>query len=302
MSRATLYGHPLSSYSQKIKIALREKGVAFDAVLPDDFGTGRRGTPLVAANPRGEVPALIVDGRTVFDSTVIMEFLEDRWPVPALLPADPFASAFARETGEVCDTHYEAVNWGYGEILWFKRATGGACGTADCRRDAGHRDLAGLADRTARQRRMVRRRAVRLGGCGRGADGQAIGALRVRPRPEISTCLMVRAYPCPPLGRGHLQGARRRGGTHGRRVGALHVGWATPRISRSPTGVDDPFGAASTLSRRVSPTTLPAFPGPAPDRSISLMDRESGLEQRTQIKTPPVTGTGGAFNGGRGKD
>lgn len=124
MNGVTLYDHPLSSYSQKIKIALREKGVAFDAVLPDDFGTGRRGTPFVAANPRGEVPALIVEGRTVFDSTVIMEFLEDRWPAPALLPADPFARAYARETEEVCDTQYEAVNWGYGEILWFKRATG----------------------------------------------------------------------------------------------------------------------------------------------------------------------------------
>ena len=53
-----------------------------------------------------------------------MEFVEERWPDPALLPADPLARAFARETEEVCDTHYEAVNWGVGEILWFHRAEG----------------------------------------------------------------------------------------------------------------------------------------------------------------------------------
>lgn len=37
-----LYDHPSSFYAQKVKIALREKGLAFEAVLPDDFGTGRR--------------------------------------------------------------------------------------------------------------------------------------------------------------------------------------------------------------------------------------------------------------------
>ena len=119
-----LYDHPLSSYCQKVKIAMREKGVPFEAVLPDAFGTGQRDVRFAAANPRGEVPALLVDGNTIFDSTIIMEFLEDSWPQPALLPSDPLARAFARETEEVCDTHYEAVNWGFGEILWFQRATG----------------------------------------------------------------------------------------------------------------------------------------------------------------------------------
>ena len=119
-----LYDHPLSSYCQKVKIAMREKGVAFEAVLPPALGTGQLEPQFAAANPRGEVPALLVEGSTIFDSTIIMEFLEDRWPEPALLPADPLARAFARETEDVCDTHYEAVNWGFAEILWFERATG----------------------------------------------------------------------------------------------------------------------------------------------------------------------------------
>ena len=119
-----LYEHPLSSYAQKVKIALREKGLAFDLELPATFGTGRGDGPFAEANPRGEVPVLIDGDVRLFESTVILEYLEDRWPEPALLPRAPAARARARLTEEVCDTQYEAVNWGFGEILWFRRATG----------------------------------------------------------------------------------------------------------------------------------------------------------------------------------
>ena len=118
-----LYEHPMSSYVQKVKIALREKGVAFEAVVPEDLGRGKDGTVLAAANPRGEVPALLLDAQSaIFDSTVIMEFIEERWPEPPLLPADPPARAAARIIEEVCDSQYEAVNWGFGEVLWYRRA------------------------------------------------------------------------------------------------------------------------------------------------------------------------------------
>jgi RNA polymerase-associated protein len=53
-----------------------------------------------------------------------MEYIEERWPEPRLLPKDPAKRAFALITEDVCDTHYEAVNWGFGEILWYKRAAG----------------------------------------------------------------------------------------------------------------------------------------------------------------------------------
>jgi RNA polymerase-associated protein len=120
-----LYDHPLSSYSQKVKIAMREKGIAFERTLPDAFGTGRRDTEFAAVNPRNEVPVLLPDGKTpIFESTVILEYIEERWPEPRLLPADPLARAHARMTEEVCDTQYEAVNWGFGELVWFHRAEG----------------------------------------------------------------------------------------------------------------------------------------------------------------------------------
>ena len=119
-----LYEHPGSPYAQKIKIALREKGVAFEVQLPDTLGTGRTDGPFVAANPRAEVPVLVDGENCIFESTIILEYIEDRWPEPPLLPLSPRARAAARITEEICDTQYEAVNWGVSEVLTFRRAAG----------------------------------------------------------------------------------------------------------------------------------------------------------------------------------
>ena len=120
-----LFEHPLSSYAQKVKIALREKGLAFELRLPEDLGSGRRDGALVASNPRAEVPVLCPDdGAAIFDSTVILEYIEESWPQPPLLPSKPADRAAARLIEDVCDTQYEAVNWGFGELLWFGRAEG----------------------------------------------------------------------------------------------------------------------------------------------------------------------------------
>ncbi|HXV01215.1 MAG TPA: glutathione S-transferase family protein [Caulobacteraceae bacterium] len=119
-----LFEHPLSPYAQKVKIALREKGVDFEAALPGGLGAGGVTGEFPAANPRAEVPVLIDGAAAIFDSTVILEYIEDSWPEPALLPAGPADRARVRMIEEVMDTHYEAINWGLGEVGWFKRAEG----------------------------------------------------------------------------------------------------------------------------------------------------------------------------------
>jgi glutathione S-transferase len=119
-----LYEHPLSSYAQKVKIALREKSLVFAKETPAAIGSGKADGPFASASPRNEVPALIDGGARIFDSTIILEYLEDKYPTPHLLPADPLMRAEARMIEEVCDTLYEAINWGLGEIRWFKRAEG----------------------------------------------------------------------------------------------------------------------------------------------------------------------------------
>ena len=120
----TLYEHPLSPYAQKVKIALREKGLSFEAALPGGLGAGGASGDFVEANPRAEVPVLIDDEVRVFDSTVILEYIEDNWPTPPLLPHGAAERARVRMIEEVMDTYYEAINWAMGEINWFRRAEG----------------------------------------------------------------------------------------------------------------------------------------------------------------------------------
>jgi len=120
----SLYDHPLSPYGQKVKIALREKGVAFETVSPGGLGAGGAAGAFVEANPRAEVPTLVDGEVRVFDSTVILEYLEDAYPTPPLLPAAPAERARVRMLEEVMDTHFEPINWGLSELRWFKRAEG----------------------------------------------------------------------------------------------------------------------------------------------------------------------------------
>ena len=115
-----LYDHPLSPYAQKVRIMLREKGLAFTREVPEALGSGQI-TGFASHNPRMEVPALVTEGRTLCGSSIILDFLEDRYRERPLLPEDPFARAHGRETEEICDTLYEANNWGLLEIRVFGR-------------------------------------------------------------------------------------------------------------------------------------------------------------------------------------
>jgi glutathione S-transferase/RNA polymerase-associated protein len=85
-----LYEHPLSPYAQKIKIALREKGIEFESKTPNVSRAGFGGNKFIEANPRAEVPALIDGDVKIFDSTIILEYIEDKWsfsirPCPLLI-------------------------------------------------------------------------------------------------------------------------------------------------------------------------------------------------------------------------
>lgn len=119
-----LYETPLSPYAQKVKIAMREKGLVFESVAPSGLGAGGAQGAFVETSPRAEVPALVDGPVQVFDSTIILEYLEDAYPEKPMLPASAADRARVRMIEEVMDTHYEAINWGLAELRWFKRAEG----------------------------------------------------------------------------------------------------------------------------------------------------------------------------------
>lgn len=117
----TLIDVSLSPYAQKVKIGLREKNLPFEIKAADLLA----GDPaLKAANPRGEVPALIDDGAAIWDSSIILDYLDEKYPAHSLLPADPLARARARQIEEVCDGPFEAAIFCGVELAVFKRAQG----------------------------------------------------------------------------------------------------------------------------------------------------------------------------------
>src|SRR4051794_38418449 len=118
----TLFEHPLSPYAQKVKLALYEKGIEFESKLPDILGGGD--AAFHETSPRREVPSIVDGDAAIFDSTIILEYLEDKWPTPAMLPLTPLERARVRMLEEMCDTYYEAINWALYEVRVFGRAKG----------------------------------------------------------------------------------------------------------------------------------------------------------------------------------
>jgi len=95
-----LYSGPLSMFGAKAEIALREKGLHFDlemVAFSQAQGYQPRHPEVLRVNPKRQVPVLIDGEVEIFDSTQIFEYLEHRWPQPALWPASPAARAHARQ-------------------------------------------------------------------------------------------------------------------------------------------------------------------------------------------------------------
>ena len=91
-----LYTHPMSPCSQKVRIILAEKGLAWDKIDVDLPGKENLSADYLKLNPLGVVPTLVEDGRPVIESSIIAEYLEDRFPSPALRPTDPYQVAQMR--------------------------------------------------------------------------------------------------------------------------------------------------------------------------------------------------------------
>ena len=81
-----------NSAGERVRIALRLKGIPFDYVSLDTLNPG----DYAQLNPQGLIPALDIDGRVIAQSAAILAFLEEEYPDPSLLPEDPLLRAEAR--------------------------------------------------------------------------------------------------------------------------------------------------------------------------------------------------------------
>jgi glutathione S-transferase len=92
-----LYWHPFSVFPRRIRIALREKGLQFEEVVVDLPGGALREREFRRLNPFGQVPVLEDGDVVIAESIAILEYLEERHPRPALLPAAAANRAAARQ-------------------------------------------------------------------------------------------------------------------------------------------------------------------------------------------------------------
>ena len=89
----TLFSDPRDHYSHRVRMVLCEKGVTVDVV---DVDPSQKPEELSEINPYGTLPTLLDRELVLYKSTVIMEYLDERFPHPPLLPVYPVARAQCR--------------------------------------------------------------------------------------------------------------------------------------------------------------------------------------------------------------
>ena len=102
-----LHGYWRSGTSYRTRIALELKGLAYDYRAVDLRAGEHRQDAYRALDPQGLVPTLEIDGHALIQSPAILEWLEERYPEPPLLPHDVFERAAVRAMAAIvaCDIH-----------------------------------------------------------------------------------------------------------------------------------------------------------------------------------------------------
>ncbi|MCP4000959.1 MAG: glutathione S-transferase family protein [Gammaproteobacteria bacterium] len=106
MSQLHLYSFKTCPFARRTRMTLLEKGLDFELTeidiqnKPDNFST---------IAPYGKVPVLLHEGRHIYESAIINEYIDERFPEPPLMPADPLNRAEARIWMDYCTHNYSAA-------------------------------------------------------------------------------------------------------------------------------------------------------------------------------------------------
>jgi glutathione S-transferase len=92
----TLYDASPSANSDRVKIVLHEKGLAYQRVTLDLAKKEQKQPEFLKLNPYGKVPVINDNGKVLFESCIINEYLDEQYPQPALMPKDPYLRARGR--------------------------------------------------------------------------------------------------------------------------------------------------------------------------------------------------------------
>ncbi|MDA0651791.1 MAG: glutathione S-transferase family protein [Proteobacteria bacterium] len=91
-----LYHGVTSTCSKRVRITLAEKGVAWESVHLNLAKRENLDPEYLKLNPNGVIPTLVHDGRVLYESNFIIEYLDEVFPEPSLRPADPYERAHMR--------------------------------------------------------------------------------------------------------------------------------------------------------------------------------------------------------------
>ena len=92
-SSMTFFSDGKSHYSHRVRIVLAEKGVAVDII---DVDPDEKPSELAEYNPYNELPTLVDRDLVLYEADIMMEYLDERFPHPPLLPVYPVARAQSR--------------------------------------------------------------------------------------------------------------------------------------------------------------------------------------------------------------
>ncbi len=99
----SLYHNAISTCSQKVRLVLAQKGIAFESQEVDLIGGGQHHAEYVKLNPNHVVPTIVHEGNVLIESTLINEYLDDAFPNPPMRAADPVVRHAGRMITKLLD-------------------------------------------------------------------------------------------------------------------------------------------------------------------------------------------------------
>jgi len=115
-----LYDYPQCPFCRKVRIFLAEKGIKYERIFVDLRKKEQKKEDFLRLNPYGKVPVLIDDGVVIYESSVINEYLDEKYPNPPLMPSDLAARAKVRILVDFCESHFFPLWYNIYKEITFK--------------------------------------------------------------------------------------------------------------------------------------------------------------------------------------